>query len=216
MDVVCAPPTSKTVPKGAVSGLLVADHTRKSSLSWSPLIESNRRPSPYHLKSSRFSARQGLPAGRRQAVTRILPQPAASAATPAIAPAAGQQPAPVHAQPAATPARACPAAQARPVGLHADQQRPLRRSNDGQTILPIPPVQGTEPALNRHSPIARKNLNQCPYLHLPGSHRWHPGILPSGRTPSNRQEHRIRDPAAGARPPPVRPVMPNSGRCPSA
>ena len=40
-------------------------HIRKAFMTWSPLTcpltESNRRPSPYHLKSSRFSARQGLP-----------------------------------------------------------------------------------------------------------------------------------------------------------
>ena len=40
---------------------------------WSPLTESNRRPSPYHLKFPRFTARRALPAGRWQALIWFCP-----------------------------------------------------------------------------------------------------------------------------------------------
>jgi hypothetical protein len=43
---------------------------------------------------------------------------------------------------------------------------PLRRSRDGQTIFPIPPAQGPKTTLSRRFPLARKNLNQRPCLHL--------------------------------------------------
>ena len=146
-------------------------YIRNTLTSWSPLTESNPRPSPYHLKSLRFSGRQVVPAGRRQAVIRLLPRPAVSAAAPAIAPTARQRPLRVHAQLVTAPARACPAAWAWPVGLHAGLLRPLRRSKDGQMIFPVPPAQGPEPALGRYFSIARKNLNQCPYLRATESHR---------------------------------------------
>jgi hypothetical protein len=58
------------------------------------------------------------------------------------------------------------AIQGRPMGLHAGQPRPPRRSKDGQTIFPIPPAQGPKTMLSRRFPIARNNLNQCHYLHL--------------------------------------------------
>ena len=54
------PPGGSFGPRGRRS------HTRKSSLSWSPLTESNRRPSPYHPQFPRFTAWQALPAGWRQ------------------------------------------------------------------------------------------------------------------------------------------------------
>jgi len=38
----------KLPPRGSFGPLSRRSHTRKSSLSWSPLTESNRRPSPYH------------------------------------------------------------------------------------------------------------------------------------------------------------------------
>jgi hypothetical protein len=62
----------------------------------------------------------------------------------------------------ARPRRACHSSLAS--GLHAGQPRPLRRSDD----LPIPPAQDPKTTLSRRIPVARKNLNQCPYLHLAG------------------------------------------------
>ena len=64
-------------------------HIRKLLMTWSPLTESNRRPSPYHAHFPGFTARQALPAGRRQALIWVLPRPAASATAQAIAPTAG-------------------------------------------------------------------------------------------------------------------------------
>jgi len=104
-------------------------------LTWSPLTESNRRSSPYHLKFPRFTARRALPAGRRQALIWFLPRPAVSATARAIAPVAEQQP--VRAQPQAQrqlrPRRACPFRPG-PWGClptshaHSDGQKTVRRS----------------------------------------------------------------------------------------
>ena len=180
----------------------------------SPLTESNRRPSPYHAHFRGFTARRAPPAGRWQALIWILPRPAASAPPQAIAPAAEQQPVRVHAQPAAAPARAWPASQARPVGLHAGQPRPGRLSTDGQTIFPIPPTQGPKTTLSRHFPTAREDLNQCAYLHLAGSHRRQPRSVTE---PKDTAEHAAAQ-SQGTRPPErgqptlVRPNLPMSGR----
>ncbi len=139
----------------------------------SPLTESNRRPSPYHLKSPRFTARQAPPAGRQPALIRISPRTAASATAPAIERAARQQPARVHAQPAAAPAPLpCRSGPARGAACRPATSTPAvkRRSDDlshpGRSELGTP--------LDRHLPIARKNLNQHPYLHVTGSHRRQP------------------------------------------
>ncbi len=92
----------------------------------------------------------------------------------------------VHAQPAAVPARACPAAQVRPVALHADQQRPLRRSKDGQTIFPIP-CQRPLRAWNPHGTGISPSLGRvwtstliCASQEVTGGS---PGVRPSRRTP---------------------------------
>jgi len=62
-------------------------HIRKSSTTWSPLTESNRRPSPYHAHFRGFTARQALPACDRASADLALARPAASAIAQAIAPA---------------------------------------------------------------------------------------------------------------------------------
>jgi hypothetical protein len=85
-----------------------------------------------------------FPAGRRQALIWVLPRPAASATAQAIAPTAGAAVGAGLCRRVAAPSRAWPAIQARPVGLHAGQPRPLQRSKDGQTIFPIPPAQSHE------------------------------------------------------------------------
>ena len=157
-------------------------HVRKTLTTWSPLTESNRRPSPYHAHFPGFTARQALPAGRRQALIWVLPRPAASATAQAIAPTAGAAAGTGLCRRAAAPTRACAAIQARPVGLHAGQPRPLQRSNDGQTIFPIPPAQGPKTTLSRRFPISRKNLNQCPYLYLNDATGGSPEVLPSPRS----------------------------------
>jgi len=106
------------------------------------------------------------------------------------------------------PARAWSAIQAWPLGLYAGQPRPLRRSKDGQTIFPIPAAQGPKTTLSRRSSIARKNLNQCPYLHLAESHREQPGVLPSAR--SHRGTCRGTEPGGlAARARLVAPLRPN-------
>ena len=102
----------------------------------SPLTESNRRPSPYHLKFSRFTARRALPAGRRQALIWFLPRRAASATAQAIAPAAQQQPVRVQPQAAAAPAHG-PGLSFRPgpwgclptSHVHSDGQKTVTRSS---------------------------------------------------------------------------------------
>jgi hypothetical protein len=140
-------------------------HVRKKLTTWSPLTESNRRPSPYHPHSPGFTARQALHAGRRQAPIWLLPRPAPSAiARPSrLQPSSswhGSMPS------VAAPARAWSAIQAWPLGLHSGQPRPLRRSKDGQTIFPIPPAQDPKTTLSRRFPHRQEKLNQCPYLQL--------------------------------------------------
>ena len=124
-----------------------------------------------------------FPAGRRQVPIWLLPPPAAPAIAQPIAPAVvGTGPCPA----CAASARGWPAIQARPVGLHAGQPRPGRRSTDGQTNFPIPPAQGPKAALSRRFPTARGKLNHCPYLHLAGSHRRQPRSIaePNDTRPS--------------------------------
>jgi hypothetical protein len=52
-------------PGGRFGPLNRRSHTRKSSLSWSPLTESNRRPSPYHV-SLRSSVTPGRASDLRE------------------------------------------------------------------------------------------------------------------------------------------------------
>jgi hypothetical protein len=116
---------------------------RKRSSDWqakkppdlrSPLTESNRRPSPYHAHFRGFTARQALPAGRRQAPIWLLPRPAASAIAQAIAPAAEQYLAWVQAQRAQRPP--APGLPFKPglwggmpaIHVHSDGQRTVSRS----------------------------------------------------------------------------------------
>ena len=150
-------------------------YIRKVLITWSPLTESNRRPSPYHLKSRRFSGRPRGCAGHQQAGIQILPQPAASATAPAVASATWQRPTPIHALPAAAPARARAASQGRPVGLHVGQPRPGRRSRGGQTIFPTPPAYGPQPTLNRHSPTGQEEFEPSP---LSAPRRKSPAAVP--------------------------------------
>ena len=122
----------------------------------SPLTESNRRPSPYHPHFPGFTARQALPAGRQQAPIWLLPRPAASAIASDHRACSRAVVGTGPCQACAAPARAWSAIQAWPLGLHAGQSRPLRRSKDGQTIFPILPAQDPKTTLNGRFPIARK------------------------------------------------------------
>ena len=117
---------------------------------WSPLTESNRRPSPYHLKSSRFSARQGLPADRRQAVTRTLPQPAhLRPLRPSRRQPGGSQ---CRSMPSQRQLRPAPALPLRPgpggcmptSNVHSSGQTTVRPS------FPYRPPRARKTALNRH------------------------------------------------------------------
>ena len=154
-------------------------HIRKKLITWSPLTESNRRPSPYHAHFRGFTARQALPADRRQAPIWLLPRPAASATAQAIAPTAG----------AAVGAGLCrlPPAPGLPFRLgpwgcmptshvHSNGQKTVRR-----TFPPRPPGP-TKTTLSRRFPIFRKNLNQCPYLYLNEATGGSPEVLPSPRS----------------------------------
>ena len=164
-------------------------------LMWSPLTESNRRSSPYHLKFPRFHC-PACASRRPSASADLVLAPACgicdrSGDRARSGAAAGAGPTPGTA--AAPPAPGLPI-QARPVGLPADQPRPLRRSRDGQTIFPLPPAQGPKVTLNRRFPTSRKDLNQRPYL--AGSHRRQPRTLgPAEDHTAQHAGHTVRRPS---------------------
>ena len=109
---------------------------------------------------------------RKSADIWILPWPAASATAPAITPAAEQQLArgPCPASGSSHPRVACHSGPAR--GAACRRARPLRRSRDGSDDLSPPAHPRPGDHVEQAFPYWQaENLNQCPYLHPPCSHR---------------------------------------------
>jgi hypothetical protein len=116
-------------PGGSFRPLSHRSHTRKNSLTWSPLTESNRRPSPYHPQLPGFTA---LWRGRRAAASD---RQAAAVARHGRRKMCGCETRAVPGWPQGSKGPACfvPGRSARP---GAGRSRPGRRSDDGQMILP--------------------------------------------------------------------------------
>jgi hypothetical protein len=105
--------------------------------------------------------------------------------------AAGAGPCPASGS--SRPRLGCQPSPARRAGCRPAPSRPAvkRRSDD----LPIPPVQGPEDRAEQSFPLPLgKNLNQCPCLHLAGSHRRQPRSVAEPKDTAEHAGHRVREP----------------------